>query len=368
MVFTNIQVVPLGSDNADETLSPPEKESKSPPLLLVRPDTTTFAFVDRELSREASMPLSLLHDAAEAILRGDEIAPSQELTDVLQAIIRVSTVSTTTQTEKHRACRPSIAAYLTTLSDAPRSLSPLNAMLVNSLNAVRDYLPLGPEAAEKLRGSLQKALVEYNHQTPVHPTTRTNQPFGPTATSPVSEMATQEMRALSLNVGLQDALWESNVSDNSIYNSSRRVRRASDFISHSWRDNGRRKTQMLRSFLFLQEYIATVLAGTVLAWLLIAAAHAQGLFLDITIACVLVGSGAALLIIWACAMPLGLGPFVLSSRTIWLDKAWCVTCLLRVVGAIASSLIGTHVFILQYRSNRRPDESSRHRLPRRVFV
>jgi hypothetical protein len=78
------------------------------------------------------------------------------------------------------------------------------------------------------------------------------------------------MRALSLSVGLNVdlCLGKKTLQTTAfIYNSSRPVHRAADYISHSWRDNGHRKTQMLRSFLFLQEYVAAVLAGTILAWL-----------------------------------------------------------------------------------------------------
>lgn len=265
----------------------------------------------------------VLRDAAEAVLRGDELAPTQEIIDLLQKVMGITgggireptqpADRESTQTAA-RSRRTSISALMPERSDDSTPI-----LTAQSLKALRAYLPIGPAAAETLRICLQKALDEHHGSATVgsEPSPLRSDDDSP----PEDAEAKQEMRALSLSVGLNDDLWENNSSDNSVYNSSRPVHRATDFISHSWRDNGHRKTQMLRSFLFLQEYVATVLAGTILAWLLLFIARAQELVIDITVPSSIAGVAAVVLIVWASCSPLRFGPFQLSSRTVWLVRA-----------------------------------------------
>lgn len=133
------------------------------------------------------------------------------------------------------------------------------------------------------------------------------------------------MRAISLATAVDPSLWLSPNLGDCPHLSSFVAPGASHFLSHSWRDGGRRKVALIRNALFLQDYYAQVFVmGSVLAlvWL------PPGMILDE------VSGGAfkfwvpSLVMLYlalfaaaaAWALPARFGPMKESGLTLWLDK------------------------------------------------
>ena len=60
------------------------------------------------------------------------------------------------------------------------------------------------------------------------------------------------------------------------FDRSHRAHRCTYFVSHSWRDDGRRKVQMLREFLYLQGLVAKLVTPVAQLWCLCASAMLCG--------------------------------------------------------------------------------------------
>ena len=116
------------------------------------------------------------------------------------------------------------------------------------------------------------------------------------------------------------------------YDLSYEAQRCTYFVSHSWRDGGRRKVQMLREFLFLQALVGrTLVISLVLAVFLLPFGLAlDGFFAALPVwaayvpsaiplgllACVLLSTFLSLLGL----VPSAMSPWALSTSTIWIDK------------------------------------------------
>jgi hypothetical protein len=116
------------------------------------------------------------------------------------------------------------------------------------------------------------------------------------------------------------------------YDLSFEAQRCTYFVSHSWRDGGRRKVQMLREFLFLQALVGrTLVISLVLAVFLLPFGLAlDGFFAALPVwaayvpsaiplgllACVLLSTLLSLLGL----VPSAMSPWALSTSTIWIDK------------------------------------------------
>ena len=118
----------------------------------------------------------------------------------------------------------------------------------------------------------------------------------------------------------------------SCYSMSYEAKRCTYFVSHSWRDDGRRKVQMLREFLFMQSLVGrTLVISLVLACFLFPFGFAiRGFFPSLPAGAAYVPSAIplsllALVLLWSLLsllglMPPALAPWALSTSSIWIDK------------------------------------------------
>jgi len=146
---------------------------------------------------------------------------------------------------------------------------------------------------------------------------------------------THPMRCMPLGDALQISVWRTTPSFfgarpmHTAYHLSQSCERCDWFISHTWRDNGERKLQMLREHLYLQDLIGLQVITLLLLAVCITPVGFSltsrwrsfpGWLPSLTFILILV-----LLLLWTFLstvnlIPSKFSPWALSQQTVWLDK------------------------------------------------
>lgn len=225
------------------------------------------------------------------------------------------------------------------------------AVLSAMESAIDQYLPWEDGAHSMLLGALMEALTCEAAPAPEPTDVGIPAPIlKPTGTSPPSESVTEKtvvesfvhpMRAIPLGNCLSVELWtESKFQGNNTatvqaadWALSRNVDRCDYFVSHAWADEKKypgAKVQLLRSFLFLDYIVATLLVSSLMIGL-----YAASLGIGITtvapsfpwwIFSAVVFGSMSLALGWIGISTLGIvsspyAPWALSPTTLWLDKS-----------------------------------------------
>ena len=205
--------------------------------------------------------------------------------------------------------------------------------------AIKAYLPSqvdpGKDEDEELWYSAERSLLQRLTELQGSESVESQ----PHATVPAAGLQWEHpVRVTRLLFALMTTIWTTtpsffgSVPLGTCYDLSYEAKRCTYFVSHSWRDDGRRKVQMLREFLFLQSLVGrTLVISLVLAVFLLPFGYAIGGFFSALpswaayvpsaipltlLALVLLSTLLSLLGL----MPSTMSPWALSTSTIWIDK------------------------------------------------